>query len=185
VLAVVTIPVCITLLGASPGALQALGRDSTLTDRTLIWTWVLKLVPSKLVGAGYGSFWLGHRLDLMVENVTHTWVPYQAHNGYLDIYANLGWLGVGLLGVVIAYGYLRIIRLWRGRHPAGDLMLAFFVVGVVSNITEASFFRNMFPIWLVFMLAITVPRVKREPPEQVKRPIRLPRQDVQYAFGLS
>jgi exopolysaccharide production protein ExoQ len=186
VLLVVAIPVCVAILGASPAALQAMGRDSTLTDRTLIWTWVVKLVPNIWVGAGYGSFWLGQRLDLMVQNVTHTWVPYQAHNGYLDIFANLGWVGVALLGVVIVHGYLRSIRLWRGRHPAGDLMLAYFVVGVVSNITEASFFRNMFPIWLVFMLAITVPPLKREESTgKVKRPIKLSGSDVQYAFGIS
>ena len=181
VLVLVIVPLCVTILGASPDALRAMGRDSTLTDRTLIWAWVIKLVPNNLIGAGYGSFWLGKRLDLMVQNVTHTWVPYQAHNGYLDIFANLGWVGVALLGLVVSYGYLRIIRLWRRTHPAGDLMLAYFVVGVVSNLTEASFFRNMFPIWLVFMLAITMPSVKSEKSaEDGKDVISSSRNDLQY-----
>ena len=43
VLVVVAVPVCIAILGASPAALQAMGRDATLTDRTLIWSWVVKL----------------------------------------------------------------------------------------------------------------------------------------------
>lgn len=181
VVILIVVPVAITIFGASPDALQAMGRNSTLTDRTLIWTWVIKLVPNNWVGAGYGSFWLGHRLDLMVRNVTHTWVPYQAHNGYLDIFANLGWFGVGLLGLVIGYGYLRIVGLWRRHHPAGNLMLAYFIVGMVSNLTEASFFRNMFPIWLVFLLAITMPAHKsEESAEDVKRATRSSRQEFQY-----
>ena len=161
-LLMVAVPTSIALLGVSPAALQAMGRDATLTDRTLLWTWVLRLVPNQVIGVGYASFWVGPRLDVLVKNVTHTWVPYQAHNGYLEIFLNLGWIGIVLLGVVIWYGYLRTIRLWRSRHPAADLMLAYFLMGVVSNITEASFFRNLFPIWLCFMLAITMPPVRRK-----------------------
>jgi len=185
VLFLVAVPVCVAILGVNPGALQAMGRDATLTDRTLIWSWVVKLVPNQWVGAGYASFWLGHRLNLIVENVTHTWVPNQAHNGYLDIYANLGWLGVGLLGIVIYCGYTRILRL-RQRHPAADLMLAYFMIGVISNISEASFFRNMFPIWLVFMLAITIPRVGTE--KASKRPkssARSAGENIEYVCNLS
>jgi exopolysaccharide production protein ExoQ len=162
VLVTVAIPLCIAILGAFPNALHALGRNSTLTDRTLIWSWVIRLMPNRWVGAGYGSFWLGHRLDVMITNVTHTWIPNQAHNGYLEIFINLGWVGVGLLMLVIVWGYLQLIRAWRQKRPASELMLAFFIIGVVSNISEASFFRNLVPVWLFFMIAITVPRLEEE-----------------------
>jgi len=185
VFATIAIPVCVAILGASPAALQAMGRDSSLTDRTLIWAWVLKLVPNQWLGAGYASFWLGKRLDLMIENVTHTWVPNQAHNGYLDIYANLGWIGVALLALVIIQGYSRVIYLWRLGHPAGDLMLAYFVVGLVTNISEASFFRNMFPLWLMFILAITIPRVEKEKSSEQESLVRSSIQNDQFAFSAS
>jgi O-antigen ligase len=161
-LAAIAIPACIALLGAKPEILQAMGRDSTLTDRTLIWSWVTKLVPNQWVGAGYGSFWLGQRLDVMVANVTHTWVPNQAHNGYLEIFANLGWIGVALLGIVVAWGYGKVIRGWRRKTAASDLMIAYFVIGVISNISEASFFRNAVPVWLFFMIGVTMPPVEEE-----------------------
>jgi O-antigen ligase len=114
------------------------------------------------VGTGYGSFWLGQRLDAMITNVTHTWVPNQAHNGYLEIFANLGWIGVALLGVVVLWGYVKVIHAWRGKAEASDLMIAYFVIGVISNISEASFFRNAIPVWLFFMIAVTMPLVKEE-----------------------
>ena len=160
VLSLIAVPGCVALLGAMPGALQAMGRDSSLTDRTLIWSAVLRLVPNHWVGAGYGSFWIGPRLDDIIKNVTHVWIPNQAHDGYLEIYANLGLLGVGLLGFVITWGYSRIIRAWRQRLPASDLMLAYFLIGVVSNISEAAFFREMIPVWLFFTIAVSMPPIQ-------------------------
>jgi O-antigen ligase len=159
VLLMIVIPASIALLDFSPGALHAMGRNSTLTERTDIWAEVVKLNPNAWVGAGYESFWLGPRLETMVAEVTRFWVPNQSHNGYLEIYANLGWIGVGCLAVVLAYGYRRVILAWRKNLPAGDLMVAYFVTGVVYNITEAAFFRNTYPIWLFLLLAITVSEV--------------------------
>jgi O-antigen ligase len=159
----VVIPVSVALLGVSPDTLQAMGRNSTLTERTDIWAMVITLVPNRWVGAGYESFWLGPRLDAMISNVTRWWVPNQSHNGYLEIFANLGWLGIGLLTVVIVWGYQRVIRAWRWHVPVGDLMIAYFLTGVISNISEAAFFRMMTPIWMFFLLAITVPQATRQP----------------------
>ncbi len=152
VLATVSIPVFIALLGAFPGALEAMGRNATLTDRTLIWSWVIKLVPNQWVGAGFSSFWLGPRLEEMIANVTHT----------LEVFANLGWVGVGLLGLVIFWGYFSVVDAWRAKRQASDLMLAYFLAGVISNISEASFFRSLVPVWLFLMIAITMPSIERE-----------------------
>lgn len=161
-LMIVFIPMSVALLGASPAALKAMGRNSTLTDRSLIWAEVIKLVPNRWVGSGYQSFWLGPRLETMVVNVTHHWVPNQAHSGYIEVFANLGWIGVGLLAVVIVWGYSRVIRACRLKVPGSHLLFAYFLIGVVSNITEASFFRMAIPGWLFFMLAITAPHIGGE-----------------------
>ena len=116
-------------------------------------------MPNDWIGAGYSSFWLGPRLDTMIANVTHTWVPNQAHNGYLEVFVNLGWVGVGMLGLVIFTGYCSVIAAWREKRPASDLMLAYFLIGVISNISEASFFRNLNSAWLFFLIAITSPAI--------------------------
>lgn len=154
-LAMVALPASVALLGASPDALHQMGRNSTLTERTDIWAAVLELIPNRWVGAGFESFWLGSRLDAVIQGVTHWWVPNQSHNGYLEIFANLGWIGVGCLTIVILSGYRGIINLWRRNQALGSLLLAFFLAGLVYNITEAAFFRMMIPVWLFFLLAIT------------------------------
>jgi exopolysaccharide production protein ExoQ len=159
--AMILITASIAFLGLSPGALRAMGRNATLTERTDIWAEVLKLVPNRWVGAGYESFWLGPRLDAMVADVTKWWVPNQSHNGYLEIYANLGWIGVACLAVVMLWGYQKIIRAWRQNRWASDLMLAYFVAGVIFNFTEAAFFRMMTPVWMFLLLAITFQQATR------------------------
>lgn len=161
VLVTVLIPVSVTLLGVSPETLKEMGRNPTLTERTDIWAGVIKLVPNRWIGAGYESFWLGPRLDAMIADVTRWWVPNESHNGYLEIYANLGWVGVGCLAIVILGGYGHVIRNWRQNLPGSNLMLAYFLSGLVFNLTEAAFFRMLTPVWLFFLLAITAPQNTR------------------------
>ena len=36
----------------------------------------------------------------------------QAHNGYIEIYLNLGWIGLALLGAIIVGGYRKIIKVF-------------------------------------------------------------------------
>ena len=162
----IVVPVSVAILGFSPGAIQQLGRNPTLTDRTGIWEGVIRITPSPLVGAGFESFWMGPRLERIVAEVTHWWYPNQAHSGYIETYANLGWVGLTCLGVVILWGYGRIIDIWRRNQPEGNLMLAWFIAGVIYNLTEAAFFRMMIPIWLFLLIAITVPRASAKVPRR-------------------
>jgi len=162
VISMIAVTASITFLGLSPSALQAMGRNATLTERTDIWAEVIKLVPNRWVGAGYESFWLGPRLDTMIREVTRWWVPNQSHNGYLETYANLGWVGIGLLAIVLLWGYSRIVRVWRQGVRGSDLMLSLFVAGVIFNFTEAAFFRMMAPVWIFLLLALTFPYARHE-----------------------
>ena len=72
----------------------AVGRDPTLTGRTVIWSSVLSMHTNPLFGVGYESFWLGPRLQwfgrLVARHIN------EAHNGYLEVYLNLGIIGVVL-----------------------------------------------------------------------------------------
>jgi exopolysaccharide production protein ExoQ len=131
--------------------LALFGRNSTLTGRTDLWSLCLTLVTSPLTGAGYESFWLGRRLERMWEYIPGV---NQAHNGYLEIYLNLGWVGVILLVALLVTGYRNIIRAVRRQESSGSLRLAFFVVACVANCTEAGF-KMMHPMWIALLLVCT------------------------------
>lgn len=150
----------VLFLGASPDVLRALGRNPTLTDRTEIWGVVLKFVQNPLLGTGFESFWLGPRLEKMWR--LYWWHPQEAHNGYLEIYLMLGWVGIVFLGAVIASGYRTVFKGWRG-NTKNTLWLAYFFVGLVYNCTEAAFFRMQAVSWLFFLFAIvTVPIIRQK-----------------------
>lgn len=151
---VVTV-VCISLfaLFLDPGGslVQSLGRDPTLTGRTAIWGVTLSLVRSPLLGTGFESFWLGNRLQKVWDGLNENGIQ-EAHNGYLEVYLNLGWVGVTLLAVLIVAGYRNVIATLRRNPGLGRISLAFFVAGMVYSFTEAGF-RMMSPVWISFLLA--------------------------------
>jgi exopolysaccharide production protein ExoQ len=151
VAATVMVSVFSVVFDAAGTLIASMGRDPTLTGRTAIWNLVLSLRGSALVGTGFESFWLGQRL---VDVWTVMPGIQEAHNGYLEIYLNLGWVGIFLLGVLIVTGYRRVMAAVRHDPGAGRIRLAFFVVPVIYSLTEAGF-RMMSLTWIFFLLAIT------------------------------
>jgi O-antigen ligase len=160
VASLIAVPGAVLFVGLSPGILEMMGRNPTLTDRTLIWDLLLSLTTNTWFGTGFENFWLGPRL-VRIWSV-YRWGPGQAHNGYIEIYLNLGWIGIALLAVILSIGYQTVMTGLRRSPSAGSLMLAFFVMGIVYNFTEAAFFRISAPVWFALLLAITrVPDLQR------------------------
>lgn len=152
----------ILFLGMSPGALRAIGRNPTLTDRTFIWHLTLRLVQHPLFGTGFESFWLGSRLEALWRFDPVTRVN-EAHNGYLEVYLNLGWIGIGLLGFILATGYRNVFKAWQSRDPRGPLLIAYFFAGLIYNFTEAAFFKMQAVMWLFFLFTLTRATLVRTP----------------------
>jgi exopolysaccharide production protein ExoQ len=147
--ATLILPAIVLFLDPLGLLLHSLGRDSTLTGRTLIWQAVLSLQTDPWFGAGFESFWLGNRL----ERVWHMSVSgiQEAHNGYLELYLNLGWCGVLLLSTVILSGYARAVAALRRDRQEGRMRLAFLTATLLFSMTEAGF-RMLSPIWIAFLI---------------------------------
>jgi hypothetical protein len=157
---IVVISVVALFFDSSGGMVQSLGRNSTLTGRTDIWRIVIQLSkPSPILGAGFETFWMGDRLETMFRFEKGI---QEAHNGYLEVYANLGWAGVILIAAVIASGYRNVFRTYTEDRSLGSIKIAYFATGIIYSLTEAGF-RMMSPVWLGFLLAIIyVPVLKRK-----------------------
>ncbi len=134
--------------------IRAIGRDMTLTGRTEIWTDVFRIASqSPLLGVGYGAFWIG-RLANIPWNENMSWVLGQAHNGYVDTYLQLGWLGIGLLMMVILSSSRKTIQSFSLRFEYGELRMIFFLVILFVNITESTFLRGEHSMWFLFLLTV-------------------------------
>jgi hypothetical protein len=77
----------------------------------------------------------------------------EAHNGYLEVWLNLGWIGSSLFALLVVTGYRKIVVAF-GRDPAlGSLRLAFFVAVLIEGLTEAPF-RMLSPTWFLLLWAM-------------------------------
>ena len=148
---------CVLFLGIGTSALETLGRKSDLTGRTEIWAAVLPLATNPWLGTGYEDFWMGDRF-LAVQRAVGAPLN-EAHNGYIEIYLNLGWMGLALLGIIIVAGYRNIMKGLRANPNVTRLKLAFFLICLVYNFTEATFKMNS-PIWIFFLWGVmAVPKL--------------------------
>jgi exopolysaccharide production protein ExoQ len=149
---------------------EAAGRDASFTGRTGIWQRVLNEPNNPLLGTGYASFWLGERLQRI-----WAWNPrtplLQAHNGYLEVYLNLGLVGVALLGGVLWTGLRNARRrLIAEQYTIGNLDdslfsafgIAYIVAYLFYNITEATFVGLNFLFIIFLLVAFDFPRTEIE-----------------------
>lgn len=145
-------------LGLSLDFAAALGRTS-LSGRKLIWQAVLSQRASSLLGAGYSSFWMGPRVE-------RVWKAYggiinEAHNGYLELYLNLGYIGVALGLLFVAAVYRNICKWFSPFSPVASLALAIWTAFLVHCTTEADFRFGLW--WFTFVLAaLLVSQVDRD-----------------------
>jgi len=161
VIAIVLIAViCNELFSVNSAVLEASGRDASLTGRTGIWQTVLSEPINPLLGTGYTSFWLGERLQ-RIWNLYPNTPLIQAHNGYIEVYLNLGVVGLALLGGVLWTGLRNARRRLVGAahyttgNPDDSLFRTFAIAYILAyllyNTTEATF-QGLNFLFIIFLL---------------------------------
>jgi O-antigen ligase len=159
----------VLFLGMGSGALETMGRNSSLTGRTEVWNIVMPFVENPWIGAGYENFWIGKRLE-KIEILVGAGLN-QAHNGYIEIYLNIGLIGLALLAFLMVTGYRNVMRELKTNPEMGRLKLAFFFMCLVYNFTEASFKMGS-PVWIMFLwAAMGYPKVR---PKSAPSPTYVP-----------
>lgn len=141
--------------GLNGSMAQAVGKDPTLHDRTKIWAFLLSMHTNPLVGTGYQSFWLGSRLEMFWESAGLGHIN-EAHNGYLEVYLELGLIGVFLLIGFVVASYRSICKRLKPTSSLAVLGLAIWLALVFYNMSEAAFEGGS--LYIVFlMVAMVVP----------------------------
>ena len=140
------------VFGAGANVVHALGRQTNLTGRVAIWDAVVPMAPNPMFGAGFESFWIGPRVQALWRAfpVLH---PNEAHNGYIEVYLNLGWVGIVLIALILINGYRRGTNVFQRDSALGALMVTCIVVAAIYSITEAGF-RMLDVNWIFLLLAI-------------------------------
>ena len=169
-------------LGIYATVVKALGHNLTLTDRTELWAAVLKLQANPLLGTGFESFWLGERLEEHWK--VYWWHPLQAHNGYIEIYLNLGLIGILLyIGQFVGI-FGKIQRDFFRRFEFARLRLAFLLAIILYNYTEAAFDTLSFVWTIFFLIGVDYPFRRLSPPNYVRERLYPNRVPVTLGGGL-
>lgn len=133
---------------------ETVGRSGNLTGRTELWRILLNMHTNPLLGTGYESFWLGPRLDWVYEKFTYV---NEAHNGYLEVYLNLGLIGLFLVCAFLVASYRTICRRLKPFSNFASLSLALWTVLLFYNVTEAAFKVSHLMCVMFLFGAIVVP----------------------------
>lgn len=122
--------------------LGLIGKDQTLTGRLPMWGLIIQIAMEKpILGYGYRTFWLGFNGPSAVVWENFGWHPGHAHNGYLDIWLQLGFVGVILLVIVLSLMVrISFLNTWlsdKKEFRKRSLLIFLFIIFVVfSNVTS-------------------------------------------------
>jgi exopolysaccharide production protein ExoQ len=144
-----------SLLGGRAAITEALGRKPDFTGRTEIWKILMPMAPNAVGGAGFETFWVGPRVATISSLIGGLEMTNEAHNGYIEVYLNLGLLGVGLIALILGQGYRRAVSAFRHDPALGALLVAYVASAVTYNITEAGF-RMLSLEWFFLLLSIVM-----------------------------
>jgi exopolysaccharide production protein ExoQ len=115
------------------------GKSPDMTGRSKIWKLVLGLIEQRPIqGWGWISYWMPGVKPFAGLVVINKVPYYQAHNAFLDMWLQLGLIGLLLL---VALAVLTFVKLWRlGVRHTNPLylwpMLVFFAL-LAQNLTES------------------------------------------------
>jgi exopolysaccharide production protein ExoQ len=139
------------------------GKDMTFTNRAMIWDIIkehAQLHP--LLGTGYGAYWTGAvptSPSYVFLSRMYFW-PSEAHNGYLDVVNDLGFVGlICLLGYLTVY-VRQSLQLFKVDRPQGALYLALFFQQAMTNLSESCWFSPMgiLPVTIMTLSTFTLAR---------------------------
>lgn len=135
--------------------LYALGRDPTLTGRTVLWEHIVHSVGERpLQGYGYAAYWFG--FNGPGSSFTRDWGITSAHSGWLELTLDLGLVGVALVLVLLCrllfqgffaarYGNSRPEAAWT--FAVGCALLA-------VSVSESVFAERHSMNWVIATIAV-------------------------------
>ena len=134
---------------------KALGKDPTLTGRTDIWAALLRQsAKHPMTGYGYAVFWTLESAPANWIRKETGWLVPTAHNGWLDILAQLGWIGVGLCALVLG-GALLVSLVRFHKVQDGYWATLFLAIFLMTTFSESFILERNGIVWALACAAVT------------------------------
>jgi len=156
--------------------LAGLHRDVTLTGRTQIWNALIPMIKKNFwLGYGYASFWQFIGYDPIIWQAPEFSIfniprPAHAHNGFIDLWLELGLVGVVLFTASLISNFVRAISLASRKRGVIDYWpLALMTYILLYNVTESLILGQNSLDWALYV-AITFHLSRGRVPEEEAAP---------------
>ena len=134
--------------------LDMVGKDATFTGRTQLWVGAeMAAQEHPWLGVGVGGFWqydTGLAQTLNENNFKDYGTKLSFHNAFLEVRVHLGWIGLVLFVLIVAWCTIRIVLFWlqQGTVENSGLLLITAVI-FVAAFTESY-------LWGTFIVSVNL-----------------------------
>lgn len=132
-----------------------IGKSPDMTGRAGIWKNVLALVAQRPIqGWGWVSYWIPGIAPFKGLGIVHGVEYYQSHNAYIEMFFQLGIIGLALFFALLVVAFVKVWRLAvRHTNPLYLWPILLLVGLITQNLTES---RMLVEIGWVYLVMITV-----------------------------
>ena len=136
--------------------------DPTLTGRDNIWHFALdRFKQSPILGVGYGALWQTGP-SVIQRLFGYNAFPFinQAHNGYIDILAQLGVAGLVVVVVFLVFVFVRLnVSVYRYEIGKGFGLASYglylLLGSVIYNFTDSTYLQPGSSLWIMLVFVST------------------------------
>lgn len=146
---------------------SSLGKDASLTGRTDLWIYAWDMIEKRFwLGYGWGAFWRG--LDSPAGYIIRMakWAVPNSHNGWIDLWLELGFVGVFAYAAGLIINFIR--SLWLARYStylSGLWPLVYLTYTLISTYTETGLVARNSIFWVLYIaisIAMAEPDLEKE-----------------------
>jgi exopolysaccharide production protein ExoQ len=155
IIAVITIGMTISLWVSTNAKvlLESIGKDVTLTGRADMWPFIIEMIQKQpWLGYGYNGFWNDWDSPGAYVWYAAKWTPPNSHNGFLDLWLELGLLGILVFAAGFGINLLRGLKLFRiDRSWQSFWTLLYLTFIILANLGESSLLNRNDLCWLLYV----------------------------------
>ena len=141
---------------------DAFGKNVTMSGRVGVWALCVVMALQKpWLGYGYSAFWLGmHGPSYRIWEALGVQMPH-AHNGFIQVWLDLGLLGLGLLILIFAVYAVRAATMVRRTSQPEEvwplMVLAFCFLYILTEVTVPATNTTFMMIFSASVFAVAAP----------------------------
>ncbi len=138
-----------------------LGKDLTLTGRTELWAAVINKIQERpLLGYGYSGFWQGWEGESAFVLQLVGWDAPNGHNGILDLWVDLGFLGVTVFLLGFFINFIRGMR-WAQLTKTAEpiFLLQYLTFMAIDSQASTNLLIQNDIFWVLYVaMSFSIPR---------------------------